>query len=96
MTKSIRSSPGRYNVEEEQLVQFEKLLLSLEGQLLDGLLFQGCIEQEFDFPGLVDVRNNKVLKAEFLTNIQNIYAHIIARQGTLFHCSPHLSQALSL
>lgn len=40
MSKSIRAQPSRFNTDEEQLVQFEKLLLSLEGQLFDGLIFQ--------------------------------------------------------
>jgi hypothetical protein len=40
MTKSMRAQPSRFNTDEEQLVQFEKLILSLEGQLFDGLIFQ--------------------------------------------------------
>lgn len=79
MTKSMRAAPSRFNTDEEQLVQFEKLLLSLEGQLFDGLIFQGCIEQEFDFPGLVEVRNNRVFKTEFLLNLQTIHASLASR-----------------
>ena len=36
----IKAEPARYSVDEEQLQQLEKLLLSLEGQLLDGLIYQ--------------------------------------------------------
>jgi hypothetical protein len=115
MTKSMRAAPSRFSTDEEQLVQFEKLLLSLEGQLFDGLIFQvrrtrnapntptpnnrsctavrshtrlglpdgrtlqGCIEQEFDFPGLVEVRNNRVFKTEFLLNLQTIHASLASR-----------------
>jgi len=83
MTKNIKEEPERYNVQEEQLMQFEKYLLSLEGQLLDGLIFQNCIEQEFDFPGLVVVRSNEILEREFLYNIKDMYSRMTARSGDL-------------
>ena len=62
MTRNSKQDPERYNTTEEQLLQFEKLLLSFEGQLLDGLIYQNCIEQEFDFPGVVEVRSNDVFE----------------------------------
>ena len=40
MSKDVKSEPGRYGSDEERMLQFEKLLLSLEGQLLDGLIYQ--------------------------------------------------------
>ena len=83
MTKNIKQDPERYNAQEEQLLQFEKLLLSMEGQLLDGLIFQNCIEQEFDFPGLVEVQTNGVLEKEFLFNIKDMYSRMTARTGDL-------------
>jgi len=83
MTKNIKIEPERYNAQEEQLLQFEKLLLSMEGQLLDGLIFQNCIEQEFDFPGLVEVRSNAVLEKEFIFNIKDMYSRMTARTGDL-------------
>jgi len=70
MTKLIKAEPARYSVEEDKLWQTEKLLFSLKGQLLDGLIYQNCIEQEFDFPGLVEVKTNKIFKNEFLANIR--------------------------
>jgi WASH complex subunit 7 len=70
MTKLIKAEPSRYSVEEDKLWQTEKLLFSLKGQLLDGLIYQNCIEQEFDFPGLVEVKTNKIFKNEFLANIR--------------------------
>ncbi len=47
--------------------------------LTDGRTLQGCIEQEFDFPGLVEVRNNRVFKTEFLLNLQTIHASLASR-----------------
>jgi len=86
MTKTVRSTPGKYNAEDSQLGQFEKTLISLEGQLFDGLIFQNAIEQEFDFPGLVSVRRNEIFKDEFLYNIRAYFAQIvnsIGRSGEL-------------
>ncbi|EFA80426.1 hypothetical protein PPL_07260 [Heterostelium album PN500] len=80
MVKSVRAEPGKYGVaEEERLFQLEKLLLSLKGQLLEGYIFQSCVQQEFDFPGVVDVRNNKQLKAEFSLNVKSIFGLLSAK-----------------
>ena len=83
MTKNIKQDPTKYGSEEEQLLLFEKLLLSLEGQLLDGLIYQNCVEQEFDFPGLVEVRANDVFEQEFMYNIKEMYSRMTARTGDL-------------
>lgn len=40
MAKNIKLDPTKYGVEEDKLWQTEKLLLSLKGQLLDGVIFQ--------------------------------------------------------
>lgn len=56
---------------------------------------QGCIEQEFDFPGLVEVRNNRVFKTEFLLNLQTIHASLGSRLANPF-AGYDLSRALSL
>ncbi|EGG20814.1 hypothetical protein DFA_00679 [Cavenderia fasciculata] len=80
MVKSVRAEPGKYGVaEEEKLWQLEKLLLSLKGQLLEGYIFQTCVQQEFDFPGVVDVRQNKPLKAEFVHNLKAIFGMLQAK-----------------
>jgi hypothetical protein len=42
MAKLIKAEPARYGVEEDKLWQTEKLLFSLKGQLLDGLIYQVC------------------------------------------------------
>ncbi len=40
MAKNIKLDPAKYSVEEDKLWQTEKLLLSLKGQVLDGVIFQ--------------------------------------------------------
>ena len=84
MTKTIKQEATRYNATEEQLLQFEKLLLAIEGQLFDGLIFQNCIEQEFDFPGVHEVRSNGIFEKEFLTNIREMYTRMTAKTGNLY------------
>eukprot|EP01132_Coremiostelium_polycephalum_P005975 gene5975-7444_t len=79
MIKSVRAEPGKYSVEDEKLWQLDKLLLSIKGQLLEGFIFQSCVQQEFDFPGVIDVRNNKQLKAEFNYNVKQLFALLNAK-----------------
>ena len=46
MMKSVRHDPARFEVSDEKLRPFEKLMMTLEGQVLDGFVFQvgqGCI-----------------------------------------------------
>ena len=40
MLKSVRHDPTKFNTTEEKLRPFEKLMMNLEGQLLDGMIFQ--------------------------------------------------------
>ena len=40
MIKSVYSNTGLFGVEEAKLRPLEKLLMSLEGQLLDGVILQ--------------------------------------------------------
>lgn len=40
MLKSVRHNPGKFGVPENKLRPFEKLLITLEGQALDGMIFQ--------------------------------------------------------
>ncbi|EGC29177.1 hypothetical protein DICPUDRAFT_43212 [Dictyostelium purpureum] len=80
MVKSVRQEPGKYSVQEdEKLWQLEKLLLSLKGQLLEGFIFQTCITQEFDFPGVIEVKSNKVLKQEFCYNVKLLFGLLSAK-----------------
>lgn len=40
LLKSVHHNPSKFEIQEEKLKPFEKLLLKLEGQLLDGMIFQ--------------------------------------------------------
>ena len=40
MLKSVHHNPTRFGVEDVKLRPFEKLLMGLQGQLLDGMIFQ--------------------------------------------------------
>lgn len=40
LLKSVHHNPGKFSISEEKLKPFEKLLLKLEGQLLDGMILQ--------------------------------------------------------
>lgn len=45
LLKSVHHNPSKFGIQEEKLKPFEKFLLKLEGQLLDGMIFQvgGCV-----------------------------------------------------
>ena len=40
MLKSVKHNPGKFNLATENIRPFEKLLMNLEAQLLDGFVFQ--------------------------------------------------------
>lgn len=44
MLKSVHHDPGKFGIAAEKIRPFEKLIMKLEGQLLDGRIFQvnGC------------------------------------------------------
>jgi len=62
MTKQIKKEPEKYGVEEDKIWQFEKLMFKLKGMLMDGHIFQNCIEQEYDLPSYFEVRKNLSLR----------------------------------
>eukprot|EP01114_Cavostelium_apophysatum_P015887 TRINITY_DN4419_c1_g1_i1.p1 TRINITY_DN4419_c1_g1~~TRINITY_DN4419_c1_g1_i1.p1 ORF type:complete len:1166 (-),score=413.58 TRINITY_DN4419_c1_g1_i1:31-3102(-) len=76
MVKDIKLDTARYNADEEKLWQMEKMLFSLKGQLLDGRIFQNCIEQEFDAVGLIDVTQNAIFKQQFMSNVRVLHAYL--------------------
>jgi WASH complex subunit 7 len=45
MMKSVRANTDTFGVDPDKLPAFERWVLQLEGQLLDGLILQNCIEQ---------------------------------------------------
>ncbi len=40
MLKSVRHNPTRFEIAQDKVRPFEKLLITLEGQILDGMIFQ--------------------------------------------------------
>ena len=40
MLKSVHHDPGKFAVDVDKLRPFERLMMTLEGQLLDGYIFQ--------------------------------------------------------
>ncbi|XP_053377942.1 WASH complex subunit 4-like isoform X3 [Mercenaria mercenaria] len=80
MLKSVRHDPGKFSTTDEKLRPFEKLMMTLEGQLLDGMIFQNCVEQPFDNPQ-VFVTKNTVFMEEFSVNIRDYLAELEARIG---------------
>ena len=40
MLKSVHHDPAKFGIPEDKIRPFEKILMTLEGQLLDGMIFQ--------------------------------------------------------
>uniref|UniRef100_A0A8C3RLI1 WASH complex subunit 4 n=1 Tax=Chelydra serpentina TaxID=8475 RepID=A0A8C3RLI1_CHESE len=82
LLKSVHHNPSKFGIQEDKLKPFEKLLLKLEGQLLDGMIFQACIEQQFDsLNGGVAVSKNSTFAEEFAHSIRTIFANVEAKLG---------------
>uniref|UniRef100_H3CSF2 WASH complex subunit 4 n=1 Tax=Tetraodon nigroviridis TaxID=99883 RepID=H3CSF2_TETNG len=80
LLKSVHHNPGKFSIPEEKLKPFEKLLLKLEGQLLDGMILQACVEQRFDAEG-VSVSKNSAFAEEFAFNIRTIFTNVESKIG---------------
>ncbi|XP_052261533.1 WASH complex subunit 4-like isoform X2 [Dreissena polymorpha] len=80
MLKSVRHDPTKFGTTEDKLRPFEKLMMSLEGQLLEKMIFQNCVEQPFDSQQ-VFVSKNTVFMDEFGVNIRNYLEQLEARIG---------------
>jgi len=82
MLKSVRHNASRFSLMEEKVRPFEKLLMTLEGQLLDGMIFQNCVEQLFD-DGQIFVTKNSMFAEEFAINIRNYLNMIDPKIGEM-------------
>ncbi|XP_067685139.1 WASH complex subunit 4-like isoform X2 [Haliotis asinina] len=80
MVKSVRHNPTKFNTTDEKLRPFEKLMMMLEGRLLDGFIFQNCVEQVFDDPR-VNVSKNSAFAEEFAVNIRDYVMELESRMG---------------
>ncbi|KAL6474366.1 hypothetical protein MHYP_G00179270 [Metynnis hypsauchen] len=82
LLKSVHHNPSKFAIPEEKLKPFEKLLLKLEGQLLDSMIFQACVDQRFDNPAEgVSVSKNSAFAEEFAYNIRTIFANVESKLG---------------
>ncbi|KAL6107078.1 washc4 [Pungitius sinensis] len=82
LLKSVHHNPGKFSIPEEKLKPFEKLLLKLEGQMLDGMIFQACVEQRFNDPGEGGaVAKNSAFAEEFAFNIRTIFTNVESKIG---------------
>ncbi|XP_071961621.1 WASH complex subunit 4-like isoform X2 [Antedon mediterranea] len=80
MLKSVHHNPARFNVDPAKLRPFEKLLMKLQGQLLDGMIMQSCVEQLFDEHQMY-VTKNAYFAEEFAYNIRVLFAQIEPKIG---------------
>ncbi|XP_043569200.1 WASH complex subunit 4 isoform X3 [Chiloscyllium plagiosum] len=82
LLKSVHHNPSKFGIAEEKLKPFEKLLLKLEGQLLDGMIFQACVEQQFDTRNEpTSVTKNSTFAEEFAHNIRTIFTSAESKLG---------------
>ncbi|XP_064632766.1 WASH complex subunit 4-like isoform X2 [Lineus longissimus] len=80
MLNSVHHNPTRFGLSSDKLKPFQKLMITLEGQILDGMIFQNCVEQLFD-DGSVNVSKNGFFAEEFALNIRNYLASVESRIG---------------
>jgi WASH complex subunit 7 len=82
MLKSVRHNPEKFGLPENKIRPFEKLLMTLEGQILDGFIFQNCVQQTFDQqePN-IGVSSNNILAEDFSANMRNYFAQIEPHLG---------------
>ncbi|XP_071809991.1 WASH complex subunit 4-like [Asterias amurensis] len=82
MLKSVHHNPTRFGVEESKLRPFEKLLMGMQGQLLDGMIFQNCVEQGFDDNAVI-VSKNSFFAEEFAFNIRTMFTQVEPKIGEI-------------
>ncbi|XP_055882277.1 WASH complex subunit 4-like isoform X2 [Biomphalaria glabrata] len=80
MVKSVHHDPSKFGVPQEKVRPFEKLMMTIEGRLLDGMIFQNCVEQPFD-DEKVNVSKNGTFAEEFAINLRDWIVELDARIG---------------
>ena len=90
----IRSNPSQFETDEESLMRFERLLVSVDQTIMIGEVFRGCIEQNFeschddvddvDSDGIVhiEVRKNTTFLSEMQFCIKHLMESALAVVGT--------------
>ncbi|XP_015922482.2 WASH complex subunit 4 [Parasteatoda tepidariorum] len=80
MLVSIHHKPSKLGIESEKLRPFEKLINKLENQLLEGSIFLGAVEQNFD-DNKNFVTKNTFFLDEFNLNIRKFFMVIESKIG---------------
>lgn len=80
MVASVRHAPSKFSIPDEKVRPFEKLMMMLEGRLLDGMIFQNCVEQTFDSKEAY-VSKNGPFAEEFAYNIKEWIAELETKIG---------------
>lgn len=81
MIKSVHHNSQRFGVDEAKLRPFEKLLLSLEGQVMQGRIFKNCTNLHFD-TRFVNVTRNPLLAEEMMFCIKALFQSVDSKIGT--------------
>eukprot|EP01126_Amoeba_proteus_P057917 TRINITY_DN7419_c0_g2_i2.p1 TRINITY_DN7419_c0_g2~~TRINITY_DN7419_c0_g2_i2.p1 ORF type:complete len:303 (-),score=46.94 TRINITY_DN7419_c0_g2_i2:1213-2121(-) len=75
MLSNIKKDSATYNVVEEDLVEFEKVMLRMKSTLMDGLIFQNAVTQDFEeaSTGRFQVKGNPALREQLLSMVTTYY-----------------------
>ena len=73
MMRAVVKEPSRFGVSEEEALRLEKLVYSLQTSLFEkDTLLLSCINQSYDYEGIVNVTSNKVLRNEFASQLHRL------------------------
>lgn len=75
MVKSVHHNSGKFTIDLTKFHRFERHLVELEGNLLDGTIYQNCVEQLFDERTL-SVSKNQNFSEEFFYSIRVLFEEI--------------------
>ena len=65
MLKSVQHNPQRFDLEDDRIRPFEKLVMTLEGRVLDGVIFQ-----VINFHSKNEIKEIHTHTCEVLTNLR--------------------------
>lgn len=92
----IRADPANFDTTEEDLMRFERLLVSIDQTIMIGEIFKGCIEQNFEqyheddgdgHGSFIDVRKNEAFLGDLLFCMRSILdtsLNLVGTGGELF------------
>ncbi|GAB6032534.1 hypothetical protein CHUAL_011427 [Chamberlinius hualienensis] len=80
LIKAVRPNPAKFAVSVNDLQPFEKLLNRMQDYLLEGRIFQSCMEQNYD-DGEIIVSKNSALLEEFGCCVNQLFSNVDAKIG---------------